>query len=262
MSSNPLRSVRIPIRRAAPYDIHHSASIRRHQSAEYPFEITITNLSDRDSIDRLLRPDIEDNSNGPSSQNYELFDDRYYVTGDFFDELIASFLDSFDQETNHIDEEEEKEEEDPLLLGWWCRLVLVVRGELMENAVRVAREWRRGVAGNGVWLSMVVWWSRRWWDLVETVKESGALEDEEEKAVDTGGYGEVFGGRKMMRERIRWFRFGVSRREIRRWFCFSRSAVCEGGENRGSQKRHCFEDESGERKRMKETGRRKGKKEG
>ncbi|MCE3214983.1 hypothetical protein HAX54_000490 [Datura stramonium] len=106
MSSNPLRGVRTLIRRSAPYDIHHSASTRRHQSAEYSSEITITSLSDRASINRLLRPHAaEDYSNGPSSQNYELIDGHYYVTSDFFNLLIARFLHNLDQEANYMEEE-------------------------------------------------------------------------------------------------------------------------------------------------------------
>ncbi|MCD7469195.1 hypothetical protein HAX54_008049 [Datura stramonium] len=69
--------------------------------------IRITNVSDRDSVDRLLRPDY---FHGRSSQNFsdqstsELIDD-HYVTSDPF-ELITRFLDRH-QENNYLEEKEE-----------------------------------------------------------------------------------------------------------------------------------------------------------
>ncbi|MCD7450328.1 hypothetical protein HAX54_005308 [Datura stramonium] len=110
MSSNPLRGVRTLIKRNYPL----YSSLR-------PLEggiiggIFIRNyhasLSDRASINRLLRPHAaEDYSNGPSSQNYELIDGHYYVTSDFFNLLIARFLHNLDQEANYMEEEVEEGE--------------------------------------------------------------------------------------------------------------------------------------------------------
>ncbi|MCE3214984.1 hypothetical protein HAX54_000491 [Datura stramonium] len=129
MSSNPLRSVRTTIRRSGPYDIHHSASTRRHQSTEYSSGITIISLSDRDSVDRLLRPHVRHNSSGPSSQNYEIVGDHLYVTSDPF-EFILSFLDLLDQEVNYM-----VEEKDPVLLGYFNTRIHVDKSDDEEICV-------------------------------------------------------------------------------------------------------------------------------